>query len=140
MPMKTVFKIKSNDIGLLAIRIAIGVLLPFHGIAKLIKGIDWLNGLLAGIGLPTFIKYGVFIGEIIAPVLLLIGFRTRIAAMFVCINMFMAVLLAHRNEIFTIKPSGAYSIELDALYFLGALALVFMGGGRYSVSNKNKWD
>lgn len=138
--MTNIFKNKSNDVGLLLIRIAIGVLLPFHGIAKLIKGIDWIDGLLAGISLPAFIKYGVFIGEIIAPILLLIGFRTRIAAMFVCFNMFMAVLLAHRSQIFMIKPSGAYSIELDLLYFLGALALVFMGGGKFSVSTKSKWD
>jgi putative oxidoreductase len=138
--MTSIFKNKSNDVGLLFVRIAIGVLLPFHGIAKLIQGIDWIGGLLAGISLPSFIKYGVFIGEIIAPVLLLIGFRTRIAAMFVCFNMFMAVLLAHRHEIFTIKPSGAYTIELDLLYFLGALALVFMGGGKFSVLTKSKWD
>ena len=138
--MTSIFKNKSNDVGLLLVRIAIGVLLPFHGIAKLIKGIDWIGGLLAGISLPSFIKYGVFIGEIIAPVSLLIGFRTRVAAMFVCFNMFMAVLLAHRHEIFTIKPSGSYTIELDLLYFLGALALVFMGGGKFSVSTKSKWD
>ncbi len=138
--MQNIFKNKSNDIGSLLLRIAIGVLLPFHGIAKLIQGVDWLNGLLAGISLPSFIKYGVFIGEIIAPVALLIGFRTRIAALLVCFNMFMAVLLAHRHEIFTIKPSGAYTIELDVLYFLGALALFFMGGGKFSVSIKSKWD
>lgn len=138
--MKNFFTNKSYDVGLLLIRIAVGVLLPFHGIPKLIKGIDWLNGLLAGIGFPSFIKYGVFIGEIIAPILLLIGFRTRIAAMFVCINMFMAVLLSHRNEIFSLKPSGAYTLELEAFYFLCALALVFMGGGMFSISKKSKWD
>lgn len=138
--MQNILKYKSYDMGSLLLRIAIGVLLPFHGIAKLIKGIDWIDGLLAGISLPAFIKYGVFIGEIIAPVSLLIGFRTRIAALFVCFNMFMAVLLAHRNEIFSIKPSGAYTIELDALYFLGALALFLMGGGKFSVSTKSKWD
>ena len=138
--MKNIFTTKSFDTGLLLIRIAVGVLLPFHGIAKLIHGIDWLNGSLAGIGLPSFIKYGVFVGEIIAPLLLLFGFRTRIAAMIVFINMFMAVLLSHRNEIFMIKPSGAYSLELEALYLFGALSLVFMGGGKFSVSTKSKWD
>jgi len=138
--MQNIFKNKSYDIGALSLRIAVGVLLPFHGITKLIKGIDWIDGLLAGLSLPAFIKYGVFIGEIIAPVSLLIGFRTRIAALFVCFNMFMAVLLAHRNEIFAIKPSGAYSIELDLLYFLSALTLFFIGGGKFSVSTKNKWD
>lgn len=138
--MKNFFANKSYDVGSLLIRIAVGVLMPFHGISKLLKGINWIEGLLTGIGLPHFIKYGVFIGEIIAPVLLLIGFRTRIAAMFVCFNMFMAVLLSHRDEIFSLKPSGAYALELEALYFLGALALVFLGGGKFSVSTKSKWD
>ena len=133
--------LKSNDIGILLIRISIGFLLPFHGFNKLIKGIDWITGLLNAVSLPAFIRYGVFFGEIVAPLLILFGFRTRIAALIVCINMFMAVLLAHRNELFKIKEAGgAWSIELDALFFLGALALFFTGGGKFCLSTKSKWD
>ena len=132
---------KSNDTGILLIRIAVGFLLPFHGINKLFTGIGWMPGLLSQLGLPSFVGYGVFIGEIVAPLLILFGFRTRIAALIVCFNMFMAVLLAHRDELFKIKESGgAWSIELDALFFLGALALFFTGGGRFCVSTKSKWD
>jgi len=132
--------LKSNDIGILLIRIAVGFLLPFHGINKIFTGIGWMPGVLSQLSLPSFIGYGVYIGEIVAPLLILFGFRTRIAALIVCFNMFMAVLLAHRNELFVLKPGGAWSIELDALFFLGALALFFTGGGKFCVSTKSKWD
>jgi len=131
---------KSSDTGILIIRIAVGVLLPFHGFSKLINGISWLGGLLSNVGLPSFIRYGVFIGEIIAPILLVIGYRTRIASLFVAFNMFMAVFLVHRHEIFTLKGSGGWAIELDALIFFSALALFFTGGGKYAASTKSIWD
>jgi putative oxidoreductase len=133
--------LKSTDTGIFLIRIAVGFLLPFHGLNKIFTGIDWMPGLLSQLGLPSFIGYGVYIGEIVAPLFVLFGFRTRVAALIVCFNMFMAVLLAHRHEIFTLKEAGgAWSIELDALFFLGALSLFFMGGGKFAISKKSKWD
>lgn len=132
--------LKSSDTGVLLIRLAVGVLLPLHGFYKVLHGIDWMGGLLTAIGLPSLIGYGVYIGEIVAPLLIMFGFRTRIAALIVCFNMFMAVLLSHRNELFILKPGGGWSIELDTLFFLGALSLFFTGGGKFAVSNKSKWD
>jgi putative oxidoreductase len=132
--------LKSNDTGILIIRLVVGLLLLPHGISKLINGIDFLGDLLSKVNLPPLLRYGVFIGEIIAPILLVIGYRTRIAALFVAFNMFMTVFLAHRNLIFTIKSSGSWAIELNALFFFGALALFFTGGGKYCISTKNKWD
>ena len=133
--------LKSNDIGILIIRMSVGALLPFHGLYKVFHGIDWISGLLSAISFPSFIRYGVYAGEIIAPLLLVIGFRTRLAALIVCFNMFMAVLLAHRDDLLKLKESGgAWSIELDALFFLGALALFFTGGGKFCLSTKSKWD
>ena len=132
--------LKSNDTGILIIRLTVGLLLLPHGISKLINGVDWLGDLLTKVGLPALLRYGVFIGEIIAPMLLIIGYRTRIAALFVAFNMFMTVFLAHRTLVFTIRGSGSWAIELNALFFFGALALFFMGGGKYCISTKNKWD
>ena len=77
----TAFLNKSTEIGLLIIRITLGVLLSFHGFYKLLNGIGWMEGLLSKAGLPFFIGYGVFIGEIIAPILIIIGYRIRIAAL-----------------------------------------------------------
>ncbi len=109
-----------------------------HGISKLVNGIDWLGESLTKVGLPAFIKYGVFIGEIIAPLLLVIGYRTRIAALIVAFNMFMTIFLAKSDQLFVIR--GGWAIELNALFLFGALALFFTGGGKYCVSSKNKWD
>ena len=75
--------LKSNDIGILIIRLSVGLILLPHGISKLINGVDWLGGLLSNVSLPPIMKYGVYIGEIVAPILLVIGYRTRIAALFV---------------------------------------------------------
>ena len=132
--------LKSNDLGIFIIRVTVGLLLLPHGISKLINGIDFLGDLLSKVSLPPVMRYGVFIGEIIAPILLVIGYRTRIAALFVAFNMFMTVYLAHRELAFTIKSSGSWAIELNALFFFGALALFFTGGGKYCVSSKSTWD
>jgi putative oxidoreductase len=129
---------KSNDTGILIIRLTVGLLLLPHGISKLINGIDWLGESLTKVGLPAIIRYGVFIGEIIAPLLLVIGYRTRIASLIVAFNMFMTIFLAKRDQLFVIR--GGWAIELNALFLLGALALFFTGGGKYCVSTKNKWD
>jgi len=132
--------LKSNDFGIVIVRGTVGLLLLPHGISKLINGIDFLGELLSKVSLPPVMRYGVFIGEIIAPILLIIGYRTRIAALFVAFNMFMTVYLAHRELVFTIKSSGSWAIELNALFFFGALALFFTGGGKYCVSSKSTWD
>ena len=95
--------LKSNDLGIVIVRVTVGLLLLPHGISKLINGINFLGDLLSKVSLPPIMRYGVFIGEIIAPILLVIGYKTRIAALFVAFNLFMTVYLAHRELVFTIK-------------------------------------
>ncbi|MEJ5961818.1 DoxX family protein [Pedobacter immunditicola] len=112
----------------------------FHGIYKLFNGIDGIKGMLAEMGLPTFLAYGVHFGETIAPILLIIGFRTRLAALVFTIVMVVAFGMAHRDDIFSLGKSGAWVVELVALYLFGGLGLYFTGGGKYSVSTTNKWD
>lgn len=133
--------LKSNDAGLLITRVAVGLLLLPHGLNKLVNGISWMGGMLNAVGLPAFVGYGVYIGEIIAPILLVIGFRTRIAGLIVAFNMFMAVFLANRSKIFVLKEAGwGWAIELEMLFLLGAITLFFTGGGKFCVSTKSKWD
>lgn len=131
---------KSYNTGLLLLRLTLGVLMLFHGIAKLSKGVGGISDMLAGHGFPVFLAYGVFIGEIIAPVLVIIGYRTRLAALIFAVNMLVAVLLAHSGDVFALSRSGAWAIELIGLYFFGALSLFFMGGGNYAVSSGRWWD
>jgi putative oxidoreductase len=96
--------------------------------------------MLAEKGIPGFIAYGVLVGEILAPIAILIGFRTRIAAAIYAFNCLVAVLIAHSSEIFSIGEHGEWAIELLGLYFFGALSLFFTGAGNIAFSKNNQWD
>ncbi|WP_324027053.1 DoxX family protein [Maribacter sp. BPC-D8] len=132
-------KTKNNDLGLLILRISIGFLMLLHGIAKF-KGISFIEGMLAEKGLPTFIAYGIFITEVIAPLLIIIGYRTRIAALVYAFGALMAVLIAHSGDIFSLNQYGGWAVELLGLYLFGSITLFFTGGGKIAVSNTNEWD
>lgn len=131
---------KNNDFGLLILRIAVGLLMLLHGIGKLGGGLEFISGMLEGKGIPGFIAYGVLIGEILAPILIIIGFRTRIGALLLALNCLVAVLLVHSADIAKLSDTGGWAIELVGLYFFGALALFFTGGGSLAASKNNKWD
>lgn len=122
-----------TDIALLVARIGLGSLMLLHGIEKLSGGVVWLEQLLALNGLPAVLAYGVYLGEIVAPLLLIIGLWVRPAAFILLVNMFFAVMLVHANELFTLSPQGAWTVELQALYILGGVCLLIAGGGRFSI-------
>ncbi|TFH87034.1 DoxX family protein [Billgrantia azerbaijanica] len=125
-----------NDaLGKLVVRLAVGGLILFHGVAKLIDpgAIDWIGGLIEGYGLPAFLAYGVLIGEVLAPVMAIVGWQTRIAGLLMAGNMLVAFLLVHTGEVFQLTDNGGWQLELQGMYFLSALALVFLGSGRMAV-------
>lgn len=127
-----------DDVGKLILRLSIGGLLIFHGVAKLTGGIGWLTGMLGGLG---FAGYGVYVGEIIAPLFLLAGKFTRPAGLIVAFNMLVAILLARRDAIFKRNQGGGWDIELELLFLLGGLAIWFLGSGRYALSKgAGRWD
>ena len=125
------------DAGLLVLRFAIGGLLLLHGISKLPHGVAWIAGPLGGVGLPPWVAYGVYIGEVLAPVLLILGLWVRPAALVIVIDMFMAIFLARRADVGKINPmGGGLAIEVEMLFLLGALALALAGGGRFGLGRR----
>ena len=119
------------------LRLGVGAILLFHGLYKVTHGVAWIAGPLKGAGLPTWLQYGVYVGEIFAPVLLILGLWTRLAALVIAFDMFMAIFLARRGDIAKINPmGGGWAIELEALLLLGALALALAGGGRFGLSKR----
>ncbi|WP_281632288.1 DoxX family protein [Flavobacterium luteolum] len=125
---------KNTDLGLLLLRLSTGGLMLFHGVSKLIHGISFLVDNMGAFG------YAVYIGEVLAPIAILLGFRTRIAAVLLAITCVVAVATAHAQDIFTISDHGGYALELLMLYLFGALALFFTGAGKFAVSKNNQWD
>jgi putative oxidoreductase len=130
-----------NDSGKLVLRLTIGVLLLLHGIAKLKGGIGWMAGPLGAFGLPAFFGYGAYIGEVVAPLLLIAGKWTRLAGLVVAINMLGAIILVQRDKVAALNQGGGWAIELEMLFLLGGVALFLLGAGRYSVSRGlGRWD
>ena len=130
---------KNTDLGLLFVRIAVGALMLLHGIAK-IGQTTFIEGMLADKGLPAIMAYGVYLTEIVAPLLILLGFRTRLAAIAYVFGILFIIFLVHANAIFSLNENGGWAIELHGLYLFGAVALFFTGGGKYAVSSSNSWD
>lgn len=128
------------NVALLILRGVLGLLMLFHGIAKLNHGVDGIGNMLAEKGIPSFVAYGVIIGEVVAPILMIIGYRTKLAAMVFSFTMLVAVLLAHSGDIFKLTEHGSWGIELQGLYFFGGVVLILTGAGKYAVSSRNKWD
>lgn len=125
-----------NDaLGKLILRLSVGGLILFHGIAKLIDpaSLTWIGDQIASHGLPTFLAYGVLVGEVIAPVMMILGWQARVAGLLIVANMLVAIALAHAGELFLLGNSGGWALELQGLYLFGALAIVFLGSGRMAV-------
>ena len=131
---------RNTDLGILILRLSLGVLMILHGISKLMYGPGFIESIVTSAGLPSFIAYGVYVGEVIAPIFIILGYGTRIAAAIFAFNMIVAVSLVHGADIFTLSETGGWTLELQGLYFFGALALMFTGGGKYALSNKHLWD
>lgn len=131
---------RNVDLGLLILRLSIGILMLLHGVSKLMHGAGFIEQVVVGAGLPSFIAYGVYLGEVIAPLFIIGGYGTRLAAVVFAGNCIVAASLVHLGDLFTLNEQGGWAVELLGLYFFGAVTLVFTGGGKYSISNKKLWD
>lgn len=131
---------RNTDLGILVLRLSIGILMLLHGISKLIHGAGFIEQVVVGAGLPSFIAYGVYLGEVIAPIFIIGGYGTRIAAFIFAGNCIVAASLVHIGDLLSLNEQGGWAVELLGLYFFGALALIFTGGGKYAISHKHIWD
>jgi putative oxidoreductase len=127
----------TNDTGKLVLRVALAAMLLFHGVSKMSNGIGFIADMLAKAGLPAVFGYGVYIGEVVAPLLILFGLFTRPAALVVAINMIVAVLLAHTGQFFTLNETGGWALELQGMFFFAAVTVALLGAGRYSIGGVN---
>lgn len=127
----------SEDVGKLLLRVMLGVLILLHGIAKLQHGVDPVVGIVTQAGLPAFVAYGVYIGEVLAPLLVIVGFYSRIGAALIAVNMLFAIALVHAGEVLMLNAqSGGWQIETQALFLFAAIAVALIGPGRFSINSK----
>ena len=107
---------------------SLGFLLLFHGVDKVLHGTEFITQMLNDANVPyaKYVTWGVFIGEVVAPIMLIIGRYIKLAGLIIVFNMLAAIILAHKDSIFTLSEHGGWSIELQVLYLVAALSLVFL--------------
>ncbi len=132
--------LRSNpSLGPLVLRVPVGLILAAHGAQKLFA---WFGGYglagtgqwMASIGLEPGYLMALLAGsaEFFGGLALLLGVLTRPAAAVTAVTMLVAIFSAHiGNGLFLSNNGYEYGLTLLAV----ALALVVMGGGRFSVDH-----
>lgn len=124
------------DTGKLVLRLVLGVIVLLHGVAKLRGGLDGIEGMLVSHGLPGVLAYGALLGEVVAPLMLIAGFYSRIGALLIVVNMLFAIGLAHMGQLGMLNEQGGWALELQGMFVGAAIALALLGPGRYSANGR----
>lgn len=125
-----------NEIAKLILRLVVGVMILFHGVEKIINGIGGVKHLTSSAGLPEFLAYGVYIGEVVVPILIILGLYARVASVVLAFNMLVAIFLAYGSSLFVLGKHGAPLIELPFLYLVMSILIFLLGSGKYAVNSK----
>ncbi len=121
-----------DDQAKLLLRLTVGFTMLLHGIAKF-DGIEFITGTLVGIGLPGIIANGVYIGEVLAPLMVIVGLYARVGGWIMAVNMLFAIGLMHSEQIFTLTEGGAWAIEVQILYLSAAVVIALLGSGKFAL-------
>ena len=123
----------SENIGKLVLRLMVGGMMLFHGIDKALHGISFIKGLLRSQGVPEILAYGIYVGEILAPIFLIIGWKSRLWAGVIVFSMAVAIYLTQLGAFMKLGEHGAWAVEIPMFYILSALAIVLLGSGKYAI-------
>ena len=120
------------DSALALLRIVFSLLMMTHGWSKLERILDGnLNfGDPLGLG-STLSLYLVTFAELVAPIFIIVGFKTRIMALITSFAMAVAAFIAHGADPLAKK-------EMALLYLAGFLSVSLMGAGRYSIDQRTR--
>jgi putative oxidoreductase len=129
----------NDDFGKLILRVAVGGLLLLHGVHKMLTGIEPIQAMVVAHHLPAAVAYGVYLGEVVGPVMVILGLFARVGGALIVANMAMAVVLAGMGNLMALNPMGGYALELEALYLVGGLSVMLLGAGRYSIMG-GRWN
>lgn len=119
------------DIGILLIRIALGIVFIYAGWSK-ITNIDTAVVGFAAIGIPGPLTYLVAATEFLGGIAVLSGLFVRFAAFAIAVVMFVATTFVHLSNGFSVSAGG---YEYTLVLMLVSLALALFGAGKYSLGN-----
>jgi putative oxidoreductase len=125
------------DIGLLIIRLVIGLLFAAHGAQKLFGwfggyGLKGTGGWMESLGLKPGVAMALMAGlsELLGGLLFALGFLTPLAALLIAGAMVMAIVKVH-------LPNGLWSTangyEYNLVLLTVAIGIALIGPGRYAL-------
>ncbi|MBG9587022.1 DoxX family protein [Cytobacillus firmus] len=125
------------DLGLLIIRLVIGVLFIGHGAQKLFgwfggHGLKGTGGWFESIGMKPGVMMALFAGlaELIGGILFALGFLTPLAALMIAGTMIMAIVKVHGpNGLWATSNGYEYNLTLLSV----AIGIALIGPGRYEL-------
>lgn len=79
-------------------------------------------------------KFSYIIGEILAPLGLIVGLFTRTTSLIIAFTMLMSVYLVFGADAFMLTKFGAFKAELNLFFLFSCIAIYFLGAGKYALS------
>lgn len=116
------------QVGILLLRLFYGGLLATHGYPKLTSGRKRTQDWLTGMKLPRVLGLLIGILELFGGAFLVLGLLTPIVALLFTLQ-FLGILAERKR----LGKKSFSDYEKDLMYLGGALALLFLGGGAYSI-------
>ena len=124
-------KSNTSDLGLLVLRLGFSGLMLTHGWGKLQMLLEGQGAEFPSVmGMPgTLSLVLAVIGEFVAPILIIVGWKTKLASLFPIITMAVAAFVVHASDPFGKK-------EFPLLYLFGFLAIFLLGAGKLSIEGR----
>ncbi len=121
----------SKDYTLLFFRILVSLsMINTHGMKKLLSFEDTVKHIPDPIGVGGEISAVIaIVANIVAPLFIIVGLGTRLAAMAILSVTLMGFFIVHGNDPWAVR-------DVPLMYSLAYLLIFFMGPGKYSLDNK----
>ncbi len=126
-------KMICQDLGKLILRVSFSAMFLLHGVHKIFHGTETIQGLFVNAGMPGYFAYAVYLGEVVAPILIILGLFTRLASVLVIGTCLVVIGLVHLEDFFTLTQYGGWAVEDIAVYLFSSLAILLLGSGKYAL-------
>src|SRR5271163_2797027 len=117
--------------GALLLRLVLGGTMLHYGYRKVIPhgALNHFAHVVATLGLPSWLGYVSAFTEFVGGVLLVVGLFTRLAALFISVNLLVALVTVVIHQGFSVYSNIAALIAI-------AVMLLFYGGGTLALDRK----
>ena len=125
---------KNVDLGLLFLRLGLGICLFMHGFGKILHGVGGVKNILVDAGLPSFLAYFAYLSEVLAPIMIAVGFYSRLGALLVFGSSLVILYSFYGfSNLLELTNVNGFKAELIYLYIAMSLCIISTGSGKYAI-------